>query len=72
MNHSLIIWHVCSIGFIADKLGRKGGSIMTASFMFVGERPSLLPEQHWSHSIMTHVSPGDGGMAFHLTQDLYV
>ncbi len=32
-----IIFGMLSIGFIADRLGRKGGSIMTASIMFVGE-----------------------------------
>ncbi len=36
-----IIFGMLSIGFIADRLGRKGGSIMTASIMFVGEHHFL-------------------------------
>ena len=32
-----IIFGMLSVGFIADRIGRKRGSIMTASIMFVGE-----------------------------------
>ena len=32
-----IIFGMLSVGFIADRIGRKRGSIMTASIMFVGK-----------------------------------
>lgn len=48
-----IIVGMLSVGFIADRIGRKWGSVMTAAIMFIG-KPGFLDPVKWLSEWLLH------------------